>query len=258
MDRKFEHLSILQERVLTPEAVLWLDRIRGITSRIGVRGYLKGGLLRDYISNLYNGTILDPKDLDIMLLGNVNLAVSELVKEGAIIRLRRKRRKTPVFELALPVNKGIINADIGIVLGEPNSYVRDQKIGPLIEDDARSSDFTVNTLFLPLDKQLDVTNLIDPLGGTGDIKARLVRMVTPDTFVRHPDCMLRAVKIADKLSATIESETYQAIQRYSSLIKKARQPLIQENLESILESPNREQNIKILRELKLLNYLTGA
>lgn len=256
MDRKFEYPSILQERALSPEAALWLDQIRNITSRIGVRGFLKGGLLRDYVSNIYNGTSLTPKDLDIMLIGGVNLTVSELVKEGATIQLRRNRRKTPVFELILPTSKGTIAADIGIVLGKPNSYERGQKTETFLEDDARLSDFTVNAIFLPLDKHLEVTNLIDPLGGIKDIQGRQIRMVSSNTFIRNPECMLRAVKMADRLSAVIEPITFEAIKHYASLIRRAPQPVINQNLEAILESPNNQRNIKLLKELGLLEPLS--
>jgi tRNA nucleotidyltransferase/poly(A) polymerase len=256
MDRNFEYSPILQERALSPEAAFWVNKIQSVASRTGIVGYLKGGLLRDYVSNFYNGTTLSAKDLDIMLLNGVNLAVGELVKEGANIQLRRNRRKTPVFELSLPTSSGSIHADIGIVLGKPNTYEKGHGRETIIDDDARLSDFTINTLFLPLDKPLSINNIIDPLGGIQDIEQRKIRMVAPNTFVRNPECMLRAVRMADRLSATIEPGTYDAITRYAHLITKAPQPVVDQNLKSLLESPNRERNIEMLDVLGLREYLS--
>lgn len=255
MDAELGRISILQERGLSPEAMFWVKRIQEVTQYINAHGFLKGGVLRDYISNLYNGTNLTPKDLDILLTGNVNLAVSMLKTEGASLKLRRSRRKTPVYEVFLPSSDGHITVDIGIILGKPATYGRAPNVKALIGDDAIDSDFTVNALYLPLDVTFDISNVIDPLGGIKDIKDRKIRMVSPDTFVRHPDCMLRAIKIADRLSATIEPVTFEAIQHYAPQIRKARQPLIEQNLTSILKSPNREQNIQMLEMLGLLNYL---
>src|SRR3990170_5104713 len=116
MDRKFEHNPLLQDQALSPEALLWIAKIEESALASGTTGYLKGGVLRDYFSNIYNGTTLNPKDLDVMLLGKVNLTASEMVKRGAEIQFRRNRRKTPVFELALPANRGPIRAEIGIIL----------------------------------------------------------------------------------------------------------------------------------------------
>ena len=255
MDRKFERVAILDERVLSPEAALWIDRTRKVVLRTGATGFLKGGLLRDYVYNLYNGTNLTPEDLDIMFLGGVNFVVSELVKEGAIIQSRRNRRKTPVFELGFPTSLGTIKTDIGIVLGNPSTYERGQKIENFIEDDAKLSDFTVNSLFLPLEKTLDISNIIDPLCGIKDILNQQIRMVSPNTFVRNPECMLRAVRVAERLSAIIEPFTFQAIKHYAPLILKAPQFVIKQNLEAILTSPNKKHNIEILESLSLLQYL---
>ncbi len=193
-----------------------------------------------------------------MLLGGVNHVVGGLLNQGAEIKLRRNRRKTPVFEMLLPTNQGIIEADIGIVLGKPNSYERGFTTRTILEDDARLSDFTVNTLFLPLDKTLSVENIIDPLNGIQDIKDKVIRMVAPNTFVRNPECMLRAVRMADRLAATIEPATVDAIRTYSHLIKRAPHPVIDQNLEVLLCSPNQDSNVRTLEELCLMNYLNKS
>ncbi|MEM3112311.1 MAG: hypothetical protein QXY90_04655 [Candidatus Anstonellales archaeon] len=255
MDRKFEQNLILQERALTPESIAWINIIQKAASDARTTGYIKGGILRDYISNLYHGTTLSPKDLDIMLLGGVNHTVGGMISQGAEIKLRRNRRKTPVFEMLLPTNQGVIEADIGIVLGKPNSYERGFTPGTILEDDARLSDFTVNTLFLPLDKLLSVENLVDPLNGIQDIKDKVIRMVTPNTFVRNPECMLRAVRMADRLSATIEPTTADAIRSYSHLIRRAPKPVVDQNMEVILHSPNSKSNVESLANLGLLDHL---
>ena len=255
MKKIFESTPILKKQFLSPEATQWINKIQETVFLSGTVGYLKGGVLRDYISNVYNGTNLDPKDLDIMLLGRINLVIDKLVKCGAKIKLQRNRKNTPVFELDLPTKFGLIKADIGIILGRPSSYKKDQLIETLIKDDMNLSDFTVNTFFLPLYKPLRTLNIIDYLKGIEDIRNRKVRMVTPDTFFRNPECMLRAVKVADRLSSVIEPVTFKTIKKYSYLIEGAPEPVINQILCAILQSPNKRKNIELLKELGLLKYL---
>jgi len=250
-----EFTPIFTGQELSIESRNWLDKALTAAQRAGVYGYLKGGVLRDYISNFYNGTNLSSKDLDIMFTNGVNWVTKELRDQGAEIVARRNRKKTPVFELSLPAQSGTISADIGILLAKPNTYGRNSTVESLIYDDATLGDFTINALFLPLGNALNVQNIIDPLNGIEDIRNRMVRMVAPNTFVRNCECMLRAVRMADKLSATIESVTYDAIKYYSPLIKKAPKPVVDQNMSAIMGSPNREENIDLLRDLNLLQHL---
>ena len=83
-------------------------------------------------------------------------------------------------------------------------------------------------------------------------------MVAPNTFVRNPECMLRAVRMADRLAATIEPATVDAIRTYSHLIKRAPHPVIDQNLEVLLCSPNQDSNVRTLEELCLMNYLNKS
>lgn len=229
----------------------------GETARkIGVSGYIKGGVPRDYASNFYNGTNLVPKDLDIMLTGGVNKITEDLVARGAIIRLRRNRKKTPVFEIDLPIKNGLVPTDLGIVLARGVTYQRDQVVMDLITDDSLLSDFTINAMFLPIGADLDISNFIDPLGGLEDIKKRLVRMVAPNTFIRNPECMLRAIRMVDHLGATLEGQTVQAIKKDAPRILRAPPVVIQQNLEKILSSPRRNQNMELMNSLGLTEYLT--
>ena len=145
--------------------------------------------------------------------------------------------------------------DLGIILALPNTYSKRQDISNLVEDDARLSDFTINSLYLPLGYKLSEDNIIDPLAGISDIKNQVIRMVEPNTFVRNPECMLRAVRMSDKLSAQIDSETADSIRKYSHLIKRAPRPVVEQNLKEILSSENKMNNISMLQSLKLLEHL---
>lgn len=236
--------------------VLWsLDVLRSVLAKAGVDGCIKGGLIRDYVANFSLGMDLSPNDMDLMISEGVNKVVELLIKEGANISERHNRKKTPTFKVDLPTMGGMLNLDIGILLGRANTYSRKVQFSDLIEDDARLSDFTANSLFLPISSSLNIKNIVDPLGGIRDIKERVVRMVALNTFVRNPECMLRAIVLADRLGGKIETGTAEAISKYASLIKNAPAFVVAQNMKRIIDSTSKEVNLQLMRDLGLSTFL---
>jgi len=72
-----------------------------------------------------------------------------------------------------------------------------------VEEAARRRDFTVNAILEdPLDGEL-----LDPFGGRADLEAKLLRAVSPETFVEDSLRVLRAAQFAARFEFEIDSET---------------------------------------------------
>ena len=93
---------------------------------------------------------------------------------------------------------------------------RDSKVGPghrgiavtgdpdlSIEEASRRRDFTINAmLWDPRDGVLH-----DPHGGRGDLEARRLRCVDPESFAEDPLRALRAIQLAARFELTVDEET---------------------------------------------------
>ncbi|MEO6958550.1 MAG: polynucleotide adenylyltransferase PcnB, partial [Burkholderiaceae bacterium] len=99
---------------------------------------------------------------------------------------------------------------------ENGRILRDNLFGTH-EQDAARRDFTLNALYYDPIKE----EIIDFHGGVGDLKKRIVRVIgDPNTRYREdPVRMLRALRFAAKLNATLDPATREPIKSMASLIE---------------------------------------
>ncbi len=76
-------------------------------------------------------------------------------------------------------------------------------MGGSIEQDLAARDLTVNAIARPLDGG----DLVDPLGGVRDLRARILRMVSPTAFATDPLRALRLVRLGCELEFAIDPGT---------------------------------------------------
>src|SRR5215210_5278662 len=174
-----------------PEKVLQLaQRVRAESGRallVGgcVRDALMGGRPKDWDVEVYN---VEPSRLRALLeeLGRVD-AVGEaftVYKVGADldVSLPRRERKTGRGHRAF------------VIEGDPAMSV---------EEAARRRDFTINAI---LEDPL-TGEVIDPYHGSADIERKLLRAVSPETFVEDSLRVLRAAQFAARFDFKVEWET---------------------------------------------------
>ncbi|MGZ4329413.1 MAG: HDIG domain-containing metalloprotein [Solirubrobacteraceae bacterium] len=75
--------------------------------------------------------------------------------------------------------------------------------GETIEEDLRKRDFTVNAIAEPLGGG----DHVDPFDGFGDLRARRLRMVSPQAFAADPLRSLRLARLACELDFEVEPDT---------------------------------------------------
>ncbi|GAV22403.1 CCA tRNA nucleotidyltransferase [Carboxydothermus pertinax] len=90
-------------------------------------------------------------------------------------------------------------------------------IGENLEEDLGRRDFTVNALALPVRGEIS-GGIIDPFGGQDDLKAKIIRMVSPENIKADPVRILRGVRIAGELDFTVERATEKTFKQYIQYI----------------------------------------
>ena len=124
--------------------------------------------------------------------------------------------------------------------------------GDHIEADLAARDFTINAMALPpllAAYHLPQLNIIDPLNGVSDLRARLLRVVSDQTFVNDPLRLLRAVRIAGELNFTIEAYTESLIRRDAALLAQASGERVREELLNILVAVHTYQTLEQLQRV---------
>jgi poly(A) polymerase len=89
--------------------------------------------------------------------------------------------------------------------------------GSFIEDDLKKRDFTINAMAYDLSSG----EIIDCLGGLGDLADKKIRMVSEDVFKKDPIRLIRAYRIGACLNFQIESQTASVISAYANLIENS-------------------------------------
>lgn len=83
--------------------------------------------------------------------------------------------------------------------------------GETIEDDLRKRDFTINAIAVPLGgatgRRGGGGDHVDPLGGLADLRARRLRMVSPQAFAADPLRALRLARLACELGFEADVDT---------------------------------------------------
>jgi len=72
-----------------------------------------------------------------------------------------------------------------------------------VEDDMRRRDFTVNAIA----KRLSTGELVDPLDGQADLRARVLRTVAPTSFAEDPLRVVRALRFVSQLDFDLDDAT---------------------------------------------------
>jgi putative nucleotidyltransferase with HDIG domain len=157
--------------------------------------YLVGGSVRDIILNR------KAQDIDLVCENARQMAQSLAQEKHAVCVVMDKKPDVPCFRL---INRK-----------SPENFIDITEIrGNSIESDLNQRDFTINALAIPLkSKHLDSSQIIDVVSGQADMTKKLIRMVSPQSFIDDPLRMLRAFRFSAQLSFEIDANTMSHIQK---------------------------------------------
>ena len=169
--------------------------------------YVVGGAVRDGLLGV------DAKDADFLVPG-VDIAAlrAALAPSGRVEELNVAGRPVGVrYFPRAPDVRSLARA--GIELAPPR---RELSTGPgrhdfeivvdpkaSVEDDLRRRDFTVNAMA----RRLSDGTLVDPYGGEADLKRRVLRTVTPQSFAEDPLRLVRGLRFISQLGLDPDEQT---------------------------------------------------
>jgi tRNA nucleotidyltransferase (CCA-adding enzyme) len=195
------------------------QEIEDYVRSLGLDAYLVGGAVRDELLEL------DSKDADFLVPGvdteglravlALHGRVEDLVVADRLVgvrlhpRDRRIRGLTPAGIEFAPSRKEVSTGpgrhDFEIVADSSLS----------VEDDMRRRDFTVNAMA----RRLETGELVDPLGGRGDLEARRLRTVSTQSFREDPLRLVRALRFVSQLGFEPDEELLAQMREEAPAVK---------------------------------------
>jgi poly(A) polymerase len=216
--------------------------------QIGQPCYVIGGFVRDLLLKR------NSKDIDVVTLGSG----IELAKKVA----KRICPKTPVsiFKNFGTAMLKYQNLEVEFVGARKESYQTDSR-KPIVEDgtledDQKRRDFTINALAICLNQE-GFGELVDPFGGTEDLKNKIIRtpLEPTITFSDDPLRMMRAIRFATQLNFQIEANTLNAISESKERIKIVSKERIVDELNKIVLADKPSKGFKLLDKTGLLELI---
>jgi putative nucleotidyltransferase with HDIG domain len=215
----------------------------------GVRAYLVGGYVRDLL--LKRG---QAKDIDVVCVGS-GIDFAEQVARQIGPEAHCSQFKN--FGTAQVLHQGLAIEFVG---ARKESYQRDSR-KPIVEDgtleeDQLRRDFTINALAISLN-QADFGELIDPFGGLGHLKRKLLKTpLEPGvTFSDDPLRMMRAIRFATQLGFDIDPDTYEAIAQHRDRISIVSMERVVDELNKIILAKEPSYGFKLLFSSGLLHLI---
>ncbi len=124
--------------------------------------------------------------------------------------------------------------------------------GADLEADLRARDFTVNAMAVHLDNPQE---LLDPLGGLLDLRAKRLRACSASAMSDDPVRVLRAIRLASTFRLNIEPETRSQMKAAVGRIPQSSIERLRDELFRILEAPKPATSIRALDVLGALPHV---
>jgi len=194
--------------------------------------HIVGGAVRD--AYLHHPV----KDLDLVTV------------HGQGIRLARRiadKFGGDVFVLDTPrdIARAFIDTPHGRLTVDVSGYRGDS-----LADDLALRDFTLNAL--AVDLLGDTAQLIDPLNGEADLRARLLRRCGESSIPDDPIRALRAVRQSVQLGARIEPQTLADIRQHASRLYLTSPERVRDELYKIFDLPKPQTALRIAEALGVM------
>ena len=213
----------------------------------GYSAYLVGGSVRDMLLGR------EPKDFDV-----VTDALPEQIRElfrnsrliGRRFRLAHVHYSGEVIEVS--TFRAHHNSDVSEGNIIDGRIIRDNVYGT-IGDDVWRRDFTVNALYYNIEDR----NVVDYVGGIGDIKSGQIRLIGDPVqrYTEDPVRMLRAVRFAVKLGFRVDPASEIPIRKLNGLLSNISAARLFEECLKLFLSGNALQLFESLRYYGLFRLL---
>ncbi len=193
--------------------------------------YIVGGAVRD----AYFG--LPIKDIDLVTRRGAAALARQIANtlRGDVFVMDAER---DVARVLLEAPDGRLNIDVA-------AFRADDLAG-----DLRARDFTINAMACHL--QGDMTLLIDPLGGESDLKQKLIRRCTAQSFTADPLRTLRAVRLSIQIHGRIERETLSDLRRHADKLATVSPERLRDEAVRLLAGAKPHSALRVMDAVGLL------
>ena len=124
--------------------------------------------------------------------------------------------------------------------------------GTTLQEDLQGRDFTLNAMALSLTRP---DQLIDPLGGAGDLQQRILRLCSPTAIANDPARLLRAVRQAVAFDLKFAAETTAALKAAAPMLPRISGERQRDELFKLLGSRGAAVGLRILDRLGVLKFV---
>jgi hypothetical protein len=196
--------------------------------------YLVGGAIRDMLIDR------PTHDLDFVTWGHVRRLARKVADYvgGAFFMLDDVRETARII---CPDNEKMPKIiDIAMVRSDT------------IEDDLRLRDFTINAMAVDLHMP---SGLIDPLGGSGDLKKGELHTCSATSFVEDPLRILRSIRLANELNLRLDEDIFQLMNQALPGLKNVSAERSRDELFKILDGDHIKEGIRRLDRIGVVGVI---
>jgi putative nucleotidyltransferase with HDIG domain len=123
--------------------------------------------------------------------------------------------------------------------------------GEDLEADLRARDFTINAIAFDLRTQ----TIHDPLNGTSDLRAKIIRACSPTSLSDDPVRILRAVRQAAAFRFKIDSSTRKAMKEAARFLPRISPERLRDELFKMFDGPKPDASMRALEMLGVFPFL---
>lgn len=239
---------VMKSTYTIPEEIL---RVPQMLEKAGYEAYLVGGCVRDLLQGLV------PKDWDVTTNATPEQIIATFPKTfyensyGTVGVVNEDVLESDTAKASLRV----VEVTPYRTEGKYSDFRRPDEItfAKTLEEDLERRDFTMNAIAYSVTRE----TFIDPYGGMRDIELKVVRAVG-DAHARFQEDalrLMRAVRLANDLSFTIEDRTMLALKEHAPLLAKIALERIQDELNKILMGKMPMRGIIMLHDVGLLKHI---
>lgn len=203
----------------------------------GFKAFIVGGAVRDLMLGI------EPKDFDLATDATPE-QVKPLFRRAFIIGRRFRLVHVHAGQEVLEVST-FRAAQTGEDATDEHGRLLSDNVYGSQADDARRRDFSVNALYFDPETE----EVWDYVGGVADVRARKMKLIGPPVtrFREDPVRMLRAVRLAAKLSLAIDPKTAAPIAKLAPLIQNVPPARLFDEMQKLLLSGHAADTLKSLR-----------
>jgi poly(A) polymerase len=211
----------------------------------GFKAFIVGGAVRDLMLGI------EPKDYDLATDATPE-QVKPLFRRAFIIGRRFRLVHVHAGQEVLEVST-FRTAQTGDDATDEHGRLLSDNVYGSQADDARRRDFTINALYFDPETE----EVWDYVGGVADVRARRMKLIGPPVtrFREDPVRMLRAVRLAAKLSLAIDPKTAAPIPKLAPLIQNVPPARLFDEMQKLLLSGHAADTLKSLRDHGLAHGL---